>query len=161
MFLHLINKLIIMLILHIVKQFLMYNKIVMFKDFKKFLVRGNVVDLAVAVLVGAAFNNVITSFVKDLITPLTGIFTGHATANLNNYVFKINGTAFNYGNFVSNLISFLIVAIVVFFFVVQPLNKLIELTNLKVTPNEKKCTECLSSIPKKATRCKFCTVKVD
>ena len=150
-----------MLILHIVKQFLLYNKIVMYKDFKKFLIRGNVVDLAVAVLVGAAFNNLINSFVKDLITPLTGIFTGHATKNLDTYVFKVNGATFSYGNFISSIISFLIISLVVFFFVVQPLNKLIEITNLKGTPNEKKCPECLSSIPKKATRCKFCSVKVD
>ena len=150
-----------MLILHIVKQFLLYNKIVMIKEFKKFLLRGNVVDLAVAVLVGAAFNNLISSFVKDLITPLTGLFTGHATANLDNYVFKINGTVFSYGNFISSIISFLIISLVVFFFVVHPINKFIELANLKGTPTEKKCPYCISSIPKKATRCKFCTSKLD
>ena len=150
-----------MLILHIVKQFLLYNKIVMLKDFKKFLIRGNVVDLAVAVLVGAAFNNLINSFVKDLITPLTGLFTGHATANLDNYVFKIHGTVFSYGNFISTIISFLIISLVVFFFVVHPINRLVEMTNLKGTPDDKKCPYCISTIPKKATRCKFCTAKLD
>lgn len=131
------------------------------KDFKKFLLRGNVVDLAVAVLVGAAFNGVVNSFVKDLITPLISLLTGNNSVNFAAYSFKIHGVVFNYGTFVNNVISFLIIAVVVFFFVVQPINKLVAITNLKGEPNEKKCPECLSMIPKKATRCKFCGIKVE
>lgn len=133
----------------------------MLKDFKKFLLRGNVVDLAVAVLVGAAFNTLVSSFVKDLINPLIALMTGHSNVNFSNYSFTIHGAVFNYGSFLNSIISFVIIAVVVFFFVVQPINKLISLANLGPEKEDKKCPQCLSLIPIKAKRCKFCTSKLN
>jgi large conductance mechanosensitive channel len=138
----------------------------MLKEFRKFILRGNVVDLAVAVVVGAAFNSVIQSFVKDIIQPLItgvtgskkGAVQGIATFHIGSHHF-----IFPWGDFVSSFISFLIIAGVVFFFVVQPINKLQELANRRKTPEEptdRKCPECLSTIPKAATRCAFCTAKI-
>ncbi len=138
----------------------------MFYDFKKFILRGNVVDLAVAVVLGAAFNAVIQGFVKDIITPLiTGVTGGKGTA--------IQGIAhvhvlskifvFNWGDLVSLIISFLIIAAVIFFFVVQPINKMTALANRNKTtpePTTKKCPECFSDVPKQATRCAFCQIKL-
>ncbi len=133
----------------------------MLKEFKKFILRGNVVDLAVAVVIGAAFGAVVTALVKDLITPLIAALGGqHDFSKLS---FSMNGSVFAYGDFVNAIISFLSIAAVVFFFVVQPLNKLQNLANRKKTaaePAERKCPECLSAIPKAATRCAFCTAKV-
>jgi large conductance mechanosensitive channel len=133
----------------------------MLKDFKKFILRGNVVDLAVAVVVGAAFGAVVTSLVKDFITPLIGAIGGqHDFSTLR---FELNGSKFMYGDFVNVMISFLSIAAVVFFFVVQPLNKLQSLANKRKNPEEptdRKCPECLSEIPKAASRCAFCTAKV-
>jgi large conductance mechanosensitive channel len=134
----------------------------MLKDFKKFILRGNVVDLAVAVLIGAAFNSVVSSFVKDIMTPIITIFTGKRT-DFSNLYFTIHGSSFMYGNFINSVISFLIIAVVVFFFVVQPINKLVAISNRSKAseePTEKKCPECLSAIPKAATRCAFCTAKL-
>lgn len=139
----------------------------MLKEFRKFVLRGNVVDLAVAVVIGAAFNAVITALVKDLIQPLINGVTGSTKGG------AIQGVAhmdvlgrkfiFPWGDFVSSVISFVIIAAVVFFLVVQPINKLQSLANKRKTPEEptdRKCPECLSSIPKAATRCAFCTSKV-
>ena len=134
----------------------------MLKDFKKFILRGNVVDLAVAVLIGAAFNSVVSSLVKDMITPLITAISGKGT-NFSNLSFKLHGSTLQYGNFLNSLVSFVIVACVVFFFVVQPINKLVSLSARNKTPEEttdKNCPECLSTIPKKATRCAFCTAKL-
>lgn len=133
----------------------------MLKDFKKFILRGNVVDLSVAVVVGAAFTGVVNAFVRDLVTPLIAAIGGQP--NFGNLAFTINNSRFMYGDFLNVLISFLLVAGVVFFFVIQPINKFTELANRKKTaedPSEKKCPECLSEIPKAATRCKFCTAKL-
>ena len=94
----------------------------MFKDFRKFILRGNVVDLAVAVVVGAAFGAIVTSFVKDLATPMIAAIGGQP--NFSNLTFTINNSKFLYGDFINAVISFLIIASVIFFFVVQPLNKL-------------------------------------
>jgi large conductance mechanosensitive channel len=135
----------------------------MLKDFKKFILRGNVVDLAVAVLIGAAFNSVIQSLVKDVITPLIAAISGNKKANFEGLTLTIRHSKLMYGDFLNNLASFLIVAIVVFFFVVQPINKLTAIANRRKTteePTEKKCPECLSTIPKDATRCAFCTAKL-
>jgi len=139
----------------------------MFQDFKKFILRGNVVDLAVAVVVGAAFNAVIQGFVKDFVTPLiTGITGGKGTAIKGVATLKFNANhvfVLNWGDFVSVLVSFLIIAAVVFFFVVQPINKMTTIANRKKTtaePSTKKCPECLSEVPKKATRCAFCQIKL-
>lgn len=139
----------------------------MFQDFKKFILRGNVVDLAVAVVIGAAFNSVIQGLVKDFVTPLiTGITGGKGTTIKGIANFKIGTShyfALNWGDFLSLALSFLIIAAVVFFFVVQPINKMTSLaTRNKTTPEPttRKCPECLSEVPKKATRCAFCRIKL-
>ncbi len=130
----------------------------MFKEFKKFILRGNVVDLAVAVVIGAAFNAVVQSFVKDMITPLVSAFYKQQKFSEAYFIFR--GSRFMYGDFVNNFISFFIIAAVVFFFVVQPINKVVTIANRRATtpePSTKKCPECLSAIPKDAKRCAFCT----
>ncbi len=128
--------------------------------FKKFLLRGNVVDLAVAVVIGAAFGAVVTAFVEAFITPLVGLFTG-AAGDFTTKTFTASGTDFPYGKFVQSLLSFVIIALVVYFFVVRPINRLMEKykTEPEVESTTKPCTECLSSIPLAATRCAFCTVE--
>jgi len=133
----------------------------MFNDFKKFILRGNMVDLAVAVVVGGAFSGIVNALVKDLFTPLIAAVGGqHDFSALK---FSIHHSTFMYGDFLNSLISFLLIATVVFFFVVQPINKLMALAKTEKKtddPTEKKCPECLSTIPIKATRCAFCTSKV-
>lgn len=130
----------------------------MLKDFKKFIMRGNVIDLAVAVVVGAAFNNLVQAVVKDLITPLIAAIGGqHDFSQLK---FEVNKSTFMYGDVINFVISFLVIAAVVFFLVVQPINKLQERAKRNKTPEEptdKKCPYCLSTVPKAATRCPFCT----
>jgi large conductance mechanosensitive channel len=131
----------------------------MFKEFRKFILRGNVVDLAVGVIIGAAFNNVVQSLV-NMITQLLPS-KGGKFANAHFYIFH---TDITYGAFVNAIISFLLIAIVVFFLVVQPLNKLTELAMGKKDTEEEttmKCPYCLSVVPKQASRCKFCTSKLD
>lgn len=131
----------------------------MLNEFKKFILRGNVVDLAVGVIIGAAFNGVVQSLVS-MITQLLPSHGGKfATAH-----FHIIGKDIVYGEFINSLTSFLLVAAVVFFLVVQPINKLSELSmRSKDTPEPttKKCPQCLSEIPKDATRCKYCTSKLE
>ena len=135
----------------------------MFKEFRKFILRGNVVDLAVAVVVGAAFNSVVQSIVKDFITPLIqGVNHGNAEFAKGDFTLAHRFT-FHWGDFVNTLITFLVISAVVFFLVVQPINKLQSLANKGKNPPEptdRKCPECLSSIPKAAKRCAFCTAKV-
>ena len=105
-------------------------------EFKKFLIRGNVVDLAVAVVIGAAFTSVVNSLVSGVITPLIGAIGGnHSFAGLK---FTLNGSVFNYGDFLNAIISFVIVAAVVFFFVIQPVNHLVRLATRNEEKNEKK-----------------------
>src|SRR5947209_10679272 len=129
--------------------------------FKKFLLRGNVVDLAVAVVIGAAFGAVVTAFVGAFITPLVGIVAGAAGDFSTKGFFVHHGgkaTLFPYGRFVNALISFVIIATVVYFFVVVPINRLMERFRPGVeepTPT-KDCPECLSSIPAAARKCAFC-----
>ena len=130
----------------------------MFKDFKQFILRGNVVDLAVAVVIGAAFGAIVTALVKDLVTPLIAAIGGQP--DFSGLSFTINNSKFLYGDFINAIVSFLLIAAVIFFFVVQPLNKL--MTHLKPAdevdaPAERKCPECLSGIPAAAKRCKYCT----
>lgn len=138
----------------------------MFKEFRKFILRGNVVDLAVAVVIGAAFNSVVQSIVKDFINPLITGFTGSTKALAGIYTFHIGSHVFSFdwGDILNSLLSFILIAAVVFFFVVQPINKLQELANRRKTPDEptdRKCPECLSKIPKAAKRCAFCTAKIE
>jgi large conductance mechanosensitive channel len=138
----------------------------MLKDFRKFILRGNVVDLAVAVVVGAAFNSVIQSFVRDIIQPLINGITGSnkgAVQGVAHFHLGSHPFIFPWGDFVSSIISFFIIASVVFFFVVQPLNKLV--SHLKPAddverPAERSCPECLSAIPAAASRCKYCTAEL-
>lgn len=133
----------------------------MVRDFKKFILRGNAVDLAVAVVVGAAFNTVVQGIVKDLITPLIAAIGGKP--NFANLSFKLHDSTFMYGDVINSIVSFVLIAIVIFFFVVQPINKLQSLANRSKQPEEptdRKCPECLSDIPKAAIRCAFCTAKI-
>jgi large conductance mechanosensitive channel len=129
----------------------------MLKDFKAFVLRGNVLDLAVAVVIGVAFTAVITALVTDLITPLVAaIFGSHDFSNL---TFTINGSVFRYGAFLNALLAFVLVAAALFFFVVMPANALVQRARREPTPDPttKKCPECLSEIAIDARRCAFCT----
>jgi large conductance mechanosensitive channel len=129
----------------------------MLKGFRAFLLRGNVVDLAIAVVIGVAFGAVITAFVKDLITPLIAALGGKP--DFAALYFTVNHSKFLYGDFIDALIAFLIIAAVIYFFVVVPYTAMIERSRKEppADPTTKKCTECLSEIPKDARRCAFCT----
>ncbi len=132
----------------------------LFKGFKEFILRGNLVDLAVAFVVGAAFSSVVQAFVKDLITPLIGIFGGFSFPN---WSFRINGSIFQIGEFLNSLISFLLITVVVFFFVVRPVALLSDEINKHqkhADPTTRKCPFCYNDIPVQATRCGFCTSDV-
>ncbi len=134
----------------------------MLSDFKKFVLRGNVVDLAVAIIVGVAFTAMVTAFVADLITPLIAAIFGKP--NFSNLSFTVHHSTFKYGSFVNTVVSFLIIATVVFFAVVLPLNHLMKRMNLLPTeepkPETRQCPQCLSDIPVAAHRCAFCTSEV-
>ena len=128
----------------------------MLKGFKQFILRGNVVDLAVGVVIGASFGAVVTSLVKDILTPfVSAIFK---TPDFSGLLFTINGSQFMYGNFLNALIAFLLVAVAVYFFIVTPINTLISKTikEKPLDPTTKKCSECLSEIPIDAKKCAFC-----
>lgn len=129
----------------------------MLKEFKQFLFRGNVVDLAVGVVVGAAFGTIVSSLVSDLITPLIAAIA--KTPDFSGLYFTINGSKFMYGHFINALVSFLLVASSIFFFVVKPMNILIAKARKEppLDPTTKKCKECLSEIPIDAKRCSHCT----
>ena len=126
------------------------------RGFKAFLLRGNVVDLAVGVVIGIAFGAVITAFVKDLITPLLAALGGKP--DFASLYFTINNSKFLYGEFINAFIAFVIIAAVIYFLVVVPYTALIERSRKEppADPTTKKCTECLSEIPKDARRCAFC-----
>lgn len=133
----------------------------MFSGFRKFIFRGNVIDLAVAVVIGAAFATIIAAFVKDLLTPLIAAAVGKP--DFSQFAFTVNGAVFLYGDFVNTVINFVLVAAAIYFFVVAPLNKWTELRNRGQAPPDpttKKCGECLSEIPIAARRCAFCTSPV-
>jgi len=129
----------------------------MLQGFKKFILKGNVVDLAVGVVVGVSFGAVVTALVKDLITPLIGAFGGQP--DFSSLQFTVNGSRFLIGDFLNALIAFLINSAVIYFLVVLPINKLTAtaLKDKKADPTTKKCPECLSQIPLDAKRCAFCT----
>jgi large conductance mechanosensitive channel len=131
----------------------------MFKEFRAFVLRGNVVDLAVAVVIGAAFGAVVTALVKDLITPLIAI---PGKTDFSALKFTIRKSTFAYGDFLNTLIAFVTIAAAVFFFVVRPLNHLMARfkTEPDVDSTTRDCPECLSAIPRAATRCAFCTAHV-
>src|SRR5258706_13432794 len=126
------------------------------KGFKAFLVRGNVVELAVAVVIAVAFGLVVTAFVKDLVTPLVAALFGKP--DFGALTFTINNSKFLYGDFINAVLAFLIVAAVIYFFVVVPYTALLARSHKEppADPTTKKCTECLSEIPIDARRCAFC-----
>jgi large conductance mechanosensitive channel len=133
----------------------------MLKGFREFMFRGNVVDLAVAVVIGSAFGAVVTALVKDLITPLIAAIVGKP--DFSAIAFEINASKFLIGDFINALVSFLLVGAAVYFFVILPMNALMaRLKRGEVTPDPttKKCPECLSDIPVAARRCAFCTSQV-
>lgn len=130
----------------------------MFAGFKKFLFRGNVVDLAVAVVIGAAFGTVVTSLVTNIITPLIAAIVGKP--DFSALALTVNGSKILYGTFLNALISFVLVASAVYFFIVLPMNALmarVKRGEVPPDPTTKKCPECLSEIPIQARKCAFCT----
>ena len=131
----------------------------MLKEFKAFLLRGNVVDLAVAVVIGAAFGAVVTTFVASFITPILGMLGG---TDFSSIEFEINDSTFEVGIFLNALFAFVTVAAAIFFFVVKPVNMLMarRKTEPEVESTTRECPECLSSIPVGARRCAFCTAVV-
>lgn len=133
----------------------------MFEGFKKFILRGNVVDLAVAVVMGVAFGAVITAFVANIITPLIAAIAGKP--DFSALVANVNGSNITYGVFLNSLISFLLIALAVYLFIVAPLNAWNERRKrgqVPPDPTTKKCPECLNEIPVAAHRCGFCTSPV-
>ena len=124
--------------------------------FKQFLLRGNVVDMAVGIVVGAAFGTVVSSFVKDLLTPLIAAIVKQP--NFSAIAFEINGSKFLIGDFVNSIVSFVIIAAAVYFAVVLPINTLVARASKQppAEPTTKRCPECLSEIPIQAKRCAFC-----
>lgn len=133
----------------------------MLKEFKQFLLRGNVVDLAVGVVVGAAFGTVVNAMVTDLLTPFLGAII--KVPNFSSLAFTINKSRFPYGHFLNALISFLLVSGAIFFFIIKPMNFLIARSKKEAPadPTSKKCPECLSEIPLAAKRCAHCAQPVN
>jgi large conductance mechanosensitive channel len=127
-------------------------------DFKKFLLRGNVVDLAVAVVIGTAFTAVVKALVADIITPVVAAIFGKP--NFATLSFTINGSHFNYGDFLNNVLTFVTIAAAVFFIVVAPINALMS-RRAKEDPDTKECPECTSAIPVNAKRCPLCTSQLE
>ena len=128
--------------------------------FKKFILRGNVVDLAVGIVIGAAFTGVVQALVKDIITPLIGIFGG--IPNMSSWTVTVRGTVFPIGDFLNALVSFLLIALVVYFLIVVPVTKLMDKYKPEPKPSPtKECPECVSKIPKAARRCPQCTVQIE
>ncbi len=129
-------------------------------EFKAFILRGNVIDLAVAVVVGAAFGAIVTALVKDLITPLIAAIGGQR--DFSGIYFTINNSKFLIGDFINSVVSFLIIATVIFFLVIKPINFLMthRKQQVKADPTTRECPYCISVIPIAATRCAFCTQEV-
>ncbi|GAA3836278.1 large conductance mechanosensitive channel protein MscL [Sphaerisporangium flaviroseum] len=128
--------------------------------FKKFLLRGNLVELAVAVVIGATFSGLIQALVADLITPLIGAITGGRQPDFGKYSFTVNGSEFKYGDFINHLLTFLIIAAVVYWLVVMPMTRLVSIFDRNQKSTEKECPECKSDIPLDARRCAFCTAEL-
>jgi large conductance mechanosensitive channel len=128
--------------------------------FKKFILRGNVVDLAVGIVIGAAFTGVVQALVKDIITPLIGMYGG--IPDFSSWAITVNGSRFLIGDFVNTVLSFLILALVVYFFVVMPVTRLMDKYRAEPQPAPtKECPECLSKIPQGARRCAHCTAQIE
>lgn len=130
------------------------------KGFRQFLLRGNVIDLAVGVVMGAAFGAVVSSFVKDMLTPLIAAVAGQP--DFSAFSFTVNNSKFLYGSFLNAVISFVMIGAAVYYFVVLPVNTLVSRARREppADPTTKKCPECLSEIPIDARRCAFCTSPV-
>jgi large conductance mechanosensitive channel len=129
----------------------------MLKGFKQFILRGNVVDLAVGVVIGSAFGAVVTSLVNNILTPIIGAI--FKSPDFSNWFFIINDSKFMYGEFLNALISFIIIAGAIYFFVVTPINTLISKSKKEkpLDPTTKKCPKCMSEINIEASKCAFCT----
>lgn len=127
----------------------------MFKGFRDFVLRGNVVDLAVGVVIGAAFGTVVSAFVKDLLTPIIAAIV--QKPDFSGLFFEVNGSKFLIGDFVNAVISFLLIAAAVYFFVVLPVNALMKRVTKQAVPDKKRCPECKSDVAIDARRCAFCT----
>lgn len=132
----------------------------MLSDFKQFLLRGNLVALAVAVVIGVAFNDVVQSLVANIITPLIAAIGGQP--DFSELSFEINNSVFTYGVFINAVVAFLVIALVVFFLVIRPVNTLVEHMNREepADPTLRKCPECRMEIAVDATRCGHCTSQV-
>jgi large conductance mechanosensitive channel len=130
------------------------------KEFREFILRGNVVDLAVAVVIGAAFTAVVSALVKDIITPIIAALFGKP--DFSNLAFTINDSRFAYGDFLNAVLAFVLVAAAIFFLVIKPVNYLMERrrTGPDVESTTRDCPQCLSAIPVAASRCAFCTSEV-
>jgi large conductance mechanosensitive channel len=126
--------------------------------FKQFLLRGNLIDLAIAVVIGVAFSAIITALVTDLITPLIAAIGGQP--DFSALTFKVNTSTFHYGAFVNALLSFVIIAAVIYFLVVLPVTRIMALNAKKAEATEQECPECLSQIPLAARRCMYCTAEI-
>jgi large conductance mechanosensitive channel len=131
--------------------------VTLMKEFKQFLMRGNLVELAVAFVIGAVFAALVKAFIADLITPIIAMIIGQP--NFAGLSFTINSSVFLYGDFLNNLITFVATAAVVFFFIVKPYNMLME-RRAQEDPTVKECPECTSEIPIKARRCPLCTTEL-
>jgi large conductance mechanosensitive channel len=131
------------------------------KGFRKFLMQGNIVDLAVAVVIGVAFNAVVQAVVKDLITPLIGAIPGlNHTKDFASKTFTVNGSVFQYGLVINVAIAFLVIALVIYYLVVAPTARLTALANRNKAASDRQCPECMSTIPITAKRCMYCTSEV-
>jgi large conductance mechanosensitive channel len=131
----------------------------MLKGFREFILRGNVVDLAVAVVIGAAFGAVVTSFVKDLLTPLIGAIAGKQ--DFSSLTFTIHHSQFFYGSFINAVVAFVLIAAAIYFVVVVPMNAMAARRAKGQDPTTKQCPECLSEIPIGARRCPQCTSELE
>jgi large conductance mechanosensitive channel len=124
------------------------------QEFKKFLLRGNVIEIAVGIVVGTAFNQLVQAFVRDILTPIISI---PGTVNFSQLSLKIGGSIFSYGDFLNLLVSFLVISASVFFVVVKPVNYLNSRRQANTEAETKTCQYCVSEVPIQATKCKFCT----
>jgi large conductance mechanosensitive channel len=128
------------------------------RGFRQFLFRGNLIDLAVAVVIGVAFNALVQALIADIITPLIAAIGGKP--NFGSLSFTVNKSHFHYGSFINAVLSFVIIAAVIYYLVVGPSDKLMAITNRNKEATERDCPECLQSIPVNATRCMYCTAQV-
>lgn len=130
----------------------------MLNGFKQFILKGNVLDLAIAVVIGAAFGGVVSAFVKDLLTPLIAAIGGQP--DFSTLQFTLNNSRFLYGEFLNSLISFVIVGAAVYFLVVVPVGRMVSRSKRDEAPALRECPECLSTVPLQARRCAHCTASI-